>query len=209
MDSIIQAATVLSAFAAVHERVIELIRSLNQSLLAKTKGIPLLRKIFEWVDGATTNHWNSVFAVVLALATHADLLSLFQPGADRKVQFFELYLHGWSAGPGATLFRAISGCVLMGLSTGLGSQFWHDLAKGLIDVRSQARSVAGLSDTQASLNRTQAVAQQPAPRLPPASGPLPGFVAASDPLGAGQRRMPPAGHPPAFESTAGLTPMIA
>src|SRR5229473_159069 len=68
--------TVLAAFAAVHERVIEFIRSFNQRFLASR--IALVRNIAQWIDVATTDYRNIVFALVLAVATRADLLALFQ-----------------------------------------------------------------------------------------------------------------------------------
>ena len=37
--------------------------------------------------------------------------------------------------------KAIFGCVTMGLAATLGSQFWHDLGKGLVDVRQRVTSV--------------------------------------------------------------------
>jgi hypothetical protein len=102
------------------------------------------------LDGITIGPWCVVFAVAIAFFTRADALALFhraRPGDPAsEIAFFASYLAGWGE---VDLFRpwtwtaeerrAIAGCWLMGLSTALGSRFWHDLSKGLIDIRDRVK----------------------------------------------------------------------
>jgi hypothetical protein len=155
MDTGIQALLVLMAFSTVHERLIELVRRtlLGRSLRrgdrqAATEGLlgafGLGATARTLVEGATVGPWSALVAIALAAVTRADLLFLFARGADgTQSKFFDAYLqYGYSAWqwdlPTAT------GVVLMGLSTTLGSKFWHDLAYGLMDLR---QSATGLPDT--------------------------------------------------------------
>jgi hypothetical protein len=110
------------------------------------------RRLRKLVDGLTIGPWAALVAVALAFATRADAIALFRrarPGeASSDVLFFSLYLGGWQ---GIELWkpwtwdiearRAALGCLLMGFSTALGSRFWHDLSKGLIDWRANARQL--------------------------------------------------------------------
>ncbi len=193
MDTVVQAMTVLAAFAAVHERVIELIRNFNQRFLASR--IALVRNIAHWIDVATTDYRNIVFALVLAVATRADLLALFQYNNSNHSRFFDEYLHGWPYElyklDRSEFVRQIMGCVLMGMSTALGSQFWHDFSKGLIDLRDRSKAVANLASAEAA-SRTSV------PKLPPSEIPPAGFLTAlSGIAGTATRRVPPPTQPPA------------
>ena len=212
MEQMIGAMTTLAAFAAVHERVIELVRSLNLDLLKKLGARNPLRWPLQWLDRATTNHWNIVFGVALALGTRANLLALFVKGSSGPA-FFDSYLQPWSIDCSAPLGwaraneRELLGCVLMGCSTALGSQFWHDFAYGLIDARKQARAITD------EARRAASAPPGASPRVPPALAPPSGFVSSAAPLPLGARRMPPPNRPPALATAAdsfdARTPMIS
>lgn len=178
MDPIIQAASVLAAFAMVHERVIEMLRSLNERTLQS-----------EWVDIATKHSGNALIAIVLALATGADLLALFENDAkSHSALFFTYYMRPstWLLRSAGDNVRAVLGCVLMGLSTALGSQFWHDLAKGLIDARDRARALTNLADAQTGAGNSLAIP----PPTPPTA-----FVSMIG-TRAGEPLIPPLQNPP-------------
>jgi len=105
------------------------------------------------------------------------------------------YLHGWPYElyklDRSEFVRQIMGCVLMGMSTALGSQFWHDFSKGLIDLRDRSKAVANLASAEAA-SRTSV------PKLPPSEIPPAGFLTAlSGIAGTVTRRVPPPTQPPA------------
>jgi len=125
-----QALLVMAAFAAMHERVIEILRAIGQQLK-----VP-------WIDVFTSKHLNVVPALALALATQADLIALFHKIGNRS--FFDLYLTDYSTWHDLGRRDAVQhlvGCVLMGFSTTLGAKFMHDLAGSLTDLRSQMKAV--------------------------------------------------------------------
>jgi hypothetical protein len=134
MDTVVQAATILAAFSAVHERAVEYIRSFNNRNL-KPRRSKTVRAFAAWLEQITKDHRNIYLPTILAFATHANLLALFQT----NTAFFDEYLHRWVFDD-ADFVRQCFGCVLMGLSTALGSKFWHDLAGGLIDLRASAKA---------------------------------------------------------------------
>ena len=159
MDAGIQALVVLSAFAAVHERALELVRRLligrsaqpaggkpnsdpssTQGLLGRFK---LGKPWFVLVDGVTIGPWSVLLAIALAAGTHANLLDLFKQettGGATQSTFFTKYMtfkvNIWTCD-----WQLWTGFVLMGLSTALGSKFWHDLAFGLVDLRQKATAL--------------------------------------------------------------------
>jgi hypothetical protein len=106
----------------------------------------------KWFDGLTIGPWSILLAVGLAVGTRANALSLFRKAANGSdALFFSEYLaiHGpdrrfwlWSTGmTDADWYRTVLGCILMGLSTALGSRFWHDLSSGLVDLRSKVKEL--------------------------------------------------------------------
>jgi hypothetical protein len=130
MDQAITGLMIVFSFSLAHERVLELARSLMVRLPTT---MLRLRRVVDWL---TRGAGAVLPACALAVATRASLLDAFIPGA-----FFAKYLD-WSAPgvggvPGAPygLARDLIGCLLMGLAVSFGSTFWHDLAKGLMDVR--------------------------------------------------------------------------
>ena len=129
---VIQAMLVIAAFAAANERIIESLRGLGDRIK------------HPFPDIFTIGHLNWVPGVVVALVTQADALELFPVGGAAPT-FFANYLGPlsrwgalWSAGG---FGRHLAGCVMMGLSTTLGSQFWHDLAGRLVDARNAVKAV--------------------------------------------------------------------
>src|SRR5579859_824393 len=111
MDTAIQALLVLSAFSAVHERVLEMIRAAASKLRGSDKP-------GELVDVITIGSLNWLPAVVLAVATHANLLALFQRGSDGTSAFVIQYLdysYKWG-------FQDYLGTILMGFAASLGSR---------------------------------------------------------------------------------------
>lgn len=133
MEMMIQSVVIIATIAAVHERAIELIRSTREKYFP-VKTWPTVTSA---VDVVTTGEFNFVPALVLAFVTNANLLYLF-PNGEQRLTFFDHYLE-WE--PGYTLKRIV-GLSMMGFAITLGSQFWHDLARGLIDLRAQAKRVA-------------------------------------------------------------------
>lgn len=144
MDNIIQAATVIAAFAAMHERLLELLQQTGRR--------------FRWwslEDEPNIDRWSILLAFILATVTHANLVELFikAPGSATS-QFFLHYLawpaawKEWNAeeqavflGVWGRIFQEAVGFALMALSTALGSKFWHDLIKGLVDLRESAQAI--------------------------------------------------------------------
>jgi hypothetical protein len=154
MDTGIQALLVLMAFATVHERVIELVRRVflgrapdkkarGTSRDPGTTGLVTSPKRRTFIEGSTVGPWSVVVAIVLAFATNANLLYLFiHDSGAKQSKFFDAYLK-YSADVRPWDLQHVFGMVLMGLSTMLGSKFWHDLAYGLMDVR---RTITDLPD---------------------------------------------------------------
>src|SRR5687768_12681852 len=106
MTFFIPALTVLAAFAAAHERLIEVIRGLNERYFG-----------FAWLERATRDFQNVLFACAFALLTQADLLALFRPGNERDtVLFFERYLSFTLPANAGDTSRMIMGCILMGFA---------------------------------------------------------------------------------------------
>lgn len=125
MEAVVQAVLVLSVFSAIHERVVEMVRGLLT--MANVREL--------WRDRLTIGAANPLLAIGLAAGTHANLLALFQrTGPGETLRFFAEY-PAWRPG------EDLVGCVLMGLATTLGSQFWHDLGRGLVDVRNRVKGV--------------------------------------------------------------------
>jgi hypothetical protein len=163
MDQVIQAATVLGAFAAVQERIVEMFQQMakSNSWLAT---LASLGGLFSWHEEGAIDRKNAALAIVLALGTHANLLDLFATAhpADgaNAIAFFVNYMHftTWADFLDYFSVQHVFGCILMGLSTGLGSKFWHDVTSGLVDIRSKAQAVA--SAAQPGRNK-------PAPAVPP------------------------------------------
>jgi hypothetical protein len=149
MNSIIQAATVLAAFAAAHERFIELIRSFNDRLSATERW---WQPIGAWVDRHTIGPGNVIIAIGMAFATQANLLALFHASTkpDSPALFFDLFMtgHPFSQGGGLSPPALVVGYILMGLTTGLGADFWHNAAKGLVDFRQQLQGVTAKAAPQ-------------------------------------------------------------
>ncbi len=192
MDVALTALFVFAAFAAMHERMIELARrtflgppeyndeqakadGFGQGFLRRTpeKTPPdaaspspgLIRRLFKherWaqarklLDGATIGPWSVLLGVALAFSTHADAFLLFRRPKDAAdaSAFFELYLTGWDdylrwpSGWSHDQRRDVLGCLLMGLSTALGSRFWHDLSQGLVDLRANAKQIPAETKTK-------------------------------------------------------------
>jgi hypothetical protein len=144
MDTLLQLTTVLAAFAAVHERLIEFLQQLSRSPVG---ALVTLGGRLSWEGGPAIAWKSSALGIGLAVASQASLLDLFltvpQPGGPTSL-FFLHYLQ-YEQVPGVPPFRLdlrnLGGCLLMGLSTGLGSKFWHDLTSGLTDLRDRARAV--------------------------------------------------------------------
>jgi hypothetical protein len=147
MDNAIQIATVLAAFSAVHERLVELLQQLASSRLQK---LFTLGGRLEWNEETAIAWKNALLAIALSLATRASFLELFQyarlPDGTSSSLFFVHYMQFDALPEGVPPWRydlrSIAGCVLMGLSTGLGSKFWHDLTQGLSDLRDRAKEVS-------------------------------------------------------------------
>jgi hypothetical protein len=155
MDLALQALGVLAAFAAVHERVIEIIRGFRDQWGPKWAA---------FIDAITKGRWSWLSGVGLALVTNANLLFLFQksvrhPEASR---FMEEYLQRL---PERDL-PSLMGCLFMGVAATMGSQVWHDLSKGLVDARNVVKSLPATA----------------APAPPPGEPPKEGISAALPPV---------------------------
>ena len=154
---ILQIGTVLAAFAAAYERLIEFVRGENERVWKLV-----------WLQRWTEDHRSVLFAIVFALVTRANFFDLFlyEP-TRRSPQFFTTFLNyssEWSV-------RAVWGCVLMGMSTALGSRFWHDLAKGLQDIRAKNRAEAQTATSEHLQNVSVPLPSSGAPpTLPPLMG---------------------------------------
>jgi hypothetical protein len=193
MNEIIQAATVLAAFAAAHERLIELVRSTNDRLSASFRP---WERLGAWIDRNTIGPGNVVIAVGMAFATQANLLALFHASksSPQQVLFFDLFMNGgdWlNHDFGLSKLALVAGFILMGLTTALGSQFWHDFAFGLVDVRQRVQAVSAQTAPQAA---PQKVAAQPSRQFVVVAGgggdPLTPVIA---PVGPKPNPSPPAG----------------
>jgi hypothetical protein len=129
-----QALLVIATFSAAHERAVEYVRH-----VAKRVGNLRLAGL---IDEYTASGRNVIFGIALAVLTNADLLALFRVDAGHPMdsQFFAGYLRPfyWPAGT----LRGLMGCVLMGMTVTLGAKFWHDIAYGLVDLRSGMKAVA-------------------------------------------------------------------
>lgn len=136
MDIVTQGFLIMAAFALAHERVLEFVRWFMARLPASGPA----GRLRALLDALTAGPWAIVPGIALALGSNANLLDAFQLNADKNPIFFDHYLHGY---PDSC--REVVGCLLMGLSVTLGSSFWHDLAKGLIDARTRLRSADSLS----------------------------------------------------------------
>ncbi len=154
MDLLIEAFAVIAIFSAVHERVLEVLRSTAVHLKGREGALKAL-------DCLTIGGLSWVPAVLLALASKANLFTLFSggsPGAGVKA-FFTHYLTDLFA-EGFWDLKAVLGCVLMGLSTTLGSRFWHDTVRALVDVRARLRALPEASRKLAQAEVPQAPAEQ-------------------------------------------------
>jgi hypothetical protein len=158
MEMIIQAATIIAAFAAVHERVLELMRN-------------WLVKRWKVLSEEQFDRRNMLFAVGLALVTHANLLELFTTVTRDGVPtllFFEHYMawgevladwkgkaNSFDALPSGrllgNLLRDALGCTLMGFATAFGAKFWHDAIKGIASFREKARSIGQIADLRSQM----------------------------------------------------------
>jgi hypothetical protein len=154
LDLLIEAFAVIAIFSAVHERVLEVLRSTAVYLKAHEGALKAL-------DRFTIGGLNWVSAVLLALASKANLFTLFSSGsAGVGVKaFFTHYLTDLFA-PGFWDPKAVLGCVLMGLTTTLGSQFWHDTVRVLVDLRARLRSLPEAARKLAQFEDPQALAEQ-------------------------------------------------
>jgi hypothetical protein len=139
MERFIEVFAVLAVFAMVHERVLEVLRSPLDKFFP-TQEARATSSVARVLDAATAGSFNWVSGVVLALLTHADLLTLIRENA---AEFFNLYLKAdWrNLGPKINAWHHILGCVLMGLTTTVGSKFWHDALNGLMDVRGRLKGL--------------------------------------------------------------------
>src|SRR3954447_16832440 len=123
MTLLIQAATVLAAFAAAHERLIELIRSVNDHLSATYRS---WQRLGAWIGRHTIGAGNVVIAIGMAFATQANLLALFRTSTptSQQAMFFDLFMKGdlfMKVDPPVGYAWMVIGYVLMGLTTALGS----------------------------------------------------------------------------------------
>ncbi|MFP2895241.1 hypothetical protein [Corallococcus sp. 4LFB] len=128
MDRLMEVFSIIAVFSGIHERVLEAIRALEARLPD--------RKVL--LDRLTVGGWNWAPAVILALVTRANLLALLSDGTQG---FFACYLHSWFKDVPADPLKEVTGCLLMGLTTTLGSRFWHDLVKVLVDLRTGLKSL--------------------------------------------------------------------
>lgn len=127
MDRALQAITIMATFSVAHERVIEFVRWWIDRVPWKL--------VSELIDNATKGAWAWLPSIALAVATNANAFDAFQVDAQNNAVFFTNYL---SSVPHDA--KAVLGCIIMGLAVTLGSSFWHDLSKGLTEVRGQLQS---------------------------------------------------------------------
>jgi hypothetical protein len=125
VDQAITGLMIILSFSLAHERALELARSFMERVPTT---MLRLRRVVDWL---TRGPGAVLPACALALATGASLLDAFRRD-DGQVVFFQTYLSVWAWTP-----IGVVGYLLMGLAISFGSQFWHDLAKGLIDVRAR------------------------------------------------------------------------
>ncbi|HWU86743.1 MAG TPA: hypothetical protein VN253_05695 [Kofleriaceae bacterium] len=143
------------------ERILELGRWMMEQ--------PWARPVRNILDGLTAGRGAVIPAVIFTCVTNANLIDAFkvETGANvgaaanigavaNQARFFDQFLHGYPGG------SEIVGCVLMGLALTLGSRFWHDLVKGMTDVRNKIKAVKPLD--QATLLEPP-VRQPNAPRV--------------------------------------------
>ena len=155
MELTIQAIMIIATFSLVHERVIELLRWWIDKLP--------WQHARDLLDTFTKGAWAWVPAIALSILTNANLLATFQLEADHQLVFLNDYLNGTPH-----TLKAVLGCCLMGLAVTLGSSFWHDVAKGLVEIRGRLQSVKMTPEQQ--LARTPLPA---APRAPATPGLVP------------------------------------
>jgi hypothetical protein len=172
VDAAIQALLTISLFAAVHERAIEFVRHVADHLPPSADPPPTsVRAFTNWlrwaVDSLTIGPAAIIPAIGVAVATHANLLALFQFDSGKNTsKYYELYLE-YGPGSGFLEQRDVMGCVLMGLAAALGSRFWHDLAYGLVDLRTQAKAAARNTALAAAPSIPPKSAATPSPAMPP------------------------------------------
>lgn len=122
MDRALQAITIMATFSIAHERLIEFLRWWIPRIPSKIMS--------EVIDNATKGAWAWLPSIAFALVTDANVFDTFQVDAQNNTLFFAHYLNGLPQDG-----RAVLGCVIMGLAVTLGSGFWHDLSKGLMELR--------------------------------------------------------------------------
>jgi len=122
MERALQAITIMATFSIAHERVIEFVRWWINKVPSKT--------LSEVIDHATKGAWAWLPSIAIAVATNANVFDTFQVDAQNNAVFFAHYLSGPPHDG-----KAVLGCVIMGLAVTLGSGFWHDLSKGLMELR--------------------------------------------------------------------------
>jgi hypothetical protein len=133
MDGAAQGMAIIAALSVALERVLELIRWLMDQ--------PVAKPVRSLLDGLTAGRGAVIPALAMAILTNADLVYAFKM-KHGELEFFAHYLDGLPQG------REVVGCVLMGLALTLGSQFWHDLVKGLTDVRQKVKAVTPLDSVE-------------------------------------------------------------
>ena len=132
MDTAILGISIIALFSVAHERLLELVRWMAERLV---RGVWLKAVI----RGATAGPATGFVGIGLALCTNANLFDAFRhDAASGSALFFARYLNGFPEGT-----QAILGCVVIGLSVTLGAVFWHDLVKGLMDLRATLQQVRG------------------------------------------------------------------
>lgn len=154
MDRAIQAALIIATFSLAHERFVEFLRWWISKL--PSEGARNL------LDALTKGAWAWLPAVGLSIATRANVLDAFQldNGTPPQPLFFTNYLnYNYEDVPFDT--RHIVGCMVMGLAITLGSTFWHDLVKGLTDVRGLLKDVKPLPQDQLAKMTLAAAPKEP------------------------------------------------
>jgi hypothetical protein len=155
MQLAIQAAMIIATFSLAHERVIEFLRWwIDKIPWQATRDL-----LNTFTKGALA----CIPAIALSIITNANLLDTFRVDVGHQPLFFTEYLNGPPSD-----FKAVIGCCIMGLAVTLGSSFWHDLAKGLIEVRGRLQDAKMTPEQQ--LART---VLPPAPFAPATPGLVP------------------------------------
>jgi len=155
METTIQAVMIIATFSLAHERFLEFVRWWIGKL-----PWPVVSNA---LDHATKGAWAWVPAIGLSIATNANLIDAFHVDSDHQPLFFTNYLGGLPADP-----RAIIGCCIMGLAVTLGSSFWHDFAKGLIEFRGKLLDASARPEQQLAR-----AALRPVPPTPTEPGLVP------------------------------------